>query len=164
MATELIDLIKEKRPKLSEGSLKTYNSLLKTLSKQLGGENTLAFFKKHVKEIIEHIEKMKSAQSQKTLLSALFILTEEPLYREKMNEYVKVVNDKYRTQKTDPERLSHLPSLDEIKSKYEIYKNNLKKNPSIENWISFFIVAMTSCVLIPPRRAKDICLLKSKEV
>ena len=48
-----------------------------------------------------------------------------------------------------------------MKEKYDVALNNLKSNPSIENYIMYFIVGLTSTKLMPPRR-NDIAELKVK--
>jgi hypothetical protein len=164
MKDELATIIKTNRPKISDSSVKTYTSLLHTLYKKLDGDNGVDFFKTGRKKILEHIENIASNQSKKTLLSALYILTDEDEYREKMIKYANEVNNHYKTQKYDPERMKNLPALEELKEQYNIYKNNLKKNPSIENFIDYFIVAVSSTVLMAPRRALDWTEMKLRNV
>ena len=73
--------LREKRPNISESSEKTYASTLFSLNKKLNGDLALDFFKKHT-EILQFIkEHMKNKQTQKTLLSALLILTGLSEYR-----------------------------------------------------------------------------------
>ena len=112
----------------------------------------LNFFESNKKDILKHIDGLTSNQSKKTTLSALYIITEDKDYHAKMLHYANEVNNEYKQQKTDPDRLKNLPTLAELKEKYILYKNNLKKNPTIENWIDYLIVALTSTALMPPRR------------
>ena len=164
MKEDISQLIRKNRPKLSDSSIKTYCSLLTNMYKKMDGKGDLKYFETHKKEIIAYIDDLKSNQSKKTLLSALFILTEDKDYHEKMIHYATEVNNSYKEQKVDPERLKNLPTLDELKEKYEIYKNNLKKNPSVDNFIDYFIVAVSSTVLMPPRRALDWTEFKLRNV
>ena len=152
MKDDICKLIKEKRPNVSENTIKTYCSTLSSLYRKLDGENELKFFQTKKKDILKHIDGLSSNQSKKTTLSALYIITEDKDYHDKMLHYANEVNNSYKEQKTDPDRLKNLPSLDELKNTYNIYKNNLKKNPTIENWIDYLIVALTSTALMPPRR------------
>jgi len=133
MKDDICKLIKEKRPNVSANTIKTYCSTLSSLYRKLDGENGLKFFESNKKEIIKHIDGLSSNQSKKTTLSALYIITEDKDYHVKMIHYANEVNNNYKEQKTDPDRLKNLPSLEELKEKYNIYKNNLKKNPTIEN-------------------------------
>lgn len=164
MKDELASLIKTNRPKISDSSVKTYTSLLHTLYKKLDGEDGIDFFKSGKNKILEHIDNIQSNQSKKTLLSALYILTDEEAYHKNMIKYANEVNNHYKNQKHDPERLKNLPSLDELKEQYNIYKNNLKKSPSIENFVDYFIVAVSSTALMPPRRALDWTEMKLRNV
>ena len=152
---------KEKRPNLSESSLKTYVSILLALHKKLGGEG-VSFFNNH-KTIIEHINQLEKAQSKKTALSALFVLTGIPEYQEEMNKNIKVVNDFYKEQKNDPERQKKLKSYEEIVAIHEQIKARYKKNPTLNNRMDLLISYLVSGVLgedLPPRRVLDYSNMK----
>jgi hypothetical protein len=152
MKDDLCKVIKERRPNVSENTIKTYCSTLSSLYRKLDGDNGIKFFESNKKDILKHIDGLTSNQSKKTTLSALYIITEDKDYHAKMLHYANEVNNSYKEQKTDPDRLKNLPTLDQLKEKYNIYKSNLKKNPTIENWIDYLIVALTSTALMPPRR------------
>ena len=69
--------LRANRAKISDSSIKTYSSMLCSINKKLGGEKELEFFSKDKDKIINHIkENITSFQTQKTLLSALYILTD----------------------------------------------------------------------------------------
>ena len=66
--------LKEKRPNLTDSSLKTYVSILASISKKLDPKNDdIDIFDKH-EEILDLL-KEKPAPSRKTPLLALFVLT-----------------------------------------------------------------------------------------
>ncbi len=75
------DLIKEKRPNLNEKSVKTYTSILKTISKDLKF-NDLKDFKK-TKQILEYLQDMPGSV-RKTRLSALLVITGDDKFKEQM--------------------------------------------------------------------------------
>lgn len=153
---------KEKRPNLSQSSLKTYVSILLSLHKKLDGDSSIEFFKKY-KSILEHVQQMEKAQSKKTTLSALFVLTGIPEYQEEMNKNIKVVNDFYKEQKNDPDRQKKLKSFDEILAIHEQIKSRYKKNPTMNNRIELLISYLVSGVLgedLPPRRVLDYSTMK----
>lgn len=159
---ELIQQFKEKRPNLSQSSLKTYVSILMSLHNKLEGGNSISFFNNHEK-IIEHIEQMEKAQSKKTTLSALFVLTGIPEYQQEMNKNIKVVNEFYKEQKNDPERQKKLKSFEEILAIHEQIKAKFKKNPTINNRMDLLISYLVSGVLgeeLPPRRVLDYANMK----
>jgi hypothetical protein len=71
----IADELREKRPNISDSSERTYASTLFSLNKKMGGDKDLDFFKQH-NEILKFVkENMSNKQTQKTLLSALLILT-----------------------------------------------------------------------------------------
>lgn len=152
MKEELCDALKQNRPNITPNTVKTYCSTLNSLYKKLDGEDGVKFFHHNQKQILDYIDGMNSNQSKKTVLSALYVLTEDKDYHSKMLHYANEVNNQYREQKTDPDRLKNLPTLEELKEKYNIYKTNLKKNQTLENWIDYLVVALTSTALMAPRR------------
>ncbi|MBY0379582.1 MAG: hypothetical protein K2P99_04170, partial [Burkholderiales bacterium] len=161
MDDQILETLIKSNRKLSDGTLKTYLSVLRSLSKKLGNKNGIEFFTNSKPEIIQYIQSLDKPQTQKTILSALYVLTNDNDYKTDMLKYVNEVNQKYKTQKTFENRKG-LTTLEEIKSKYPIYLDNLKKNRNIDNYILYFIVALTSTVIMPPRRALDWTELKVK--
>jgi len=146
--------LREKRPKITEGSLKTYTSNLFNLNKKMDGEKSLEFFKNH-DDIIKYIQNhMTSNQTQKTVLSALFILTEIKEYREVMINICKKVNDTYKTQKMSEKQKEHRISFDEVKEKVNALLNAMKANPSKENYQLYLMACFSSGVFSPPRRSE----------
>jgi integrase len=149
---EIEETLKKNREKLTENSRKTYTSLLSNLSKKIADKDeTLSFFTQ-TKPIISYINGLDKLQSQKTLLSALFILTGQEEYRTLMLAKCKLVNDQYKEQKASADRKEHYISFDQVKDKYLTLKAGLKKNPDADYIVDFLIVAFMSGVLIPPRR------------
>ena len=143
--------------------------MLTNLNKKIndGKDDILSFCKKHISDIVEYIsEKYESNQSKKkTILSALFILTGLQPYHTAMIDFAGKVNDFYRSQKINDTREEQKKiTLEEIQSKYDEYKNVLKKNPTIENYINYFVVAFTSCKILNPRRNLDWISIKIRNV
>ena len=86
--------IRANREKISDSSIKTYSSMLSSINKKLDGEKDLEFFSKEKDKIINYIkENITSFQTQKTLLSALYILTDLKDYKDLMLEICKQVNE-----------------------------------------------------------------------
>ena len=161
------------RPKLSESSIKTYISTLFNLHKHLiNSQNkssslttTLAFFNDE-KPILDYLID-KPPQSRKSILSALYILTNNPKYREQMIEDCKVVNDNYKNQKKDTKERDNWISIDEIKSKYINLLNKVKamfsKTMVVDytTIMDYFLLAFLGGVSgLKPRRSLDYALLK----
>ena len=146
--------LREKRPNISESSEKTYASTLFSLNKKMNGDLALDFFKKHA-EILQFIkEHMKNKQTQKTLLSALLILTGLSEYREDMLKFAKEVNDTYKTQKMTDKQKEYRISFDEVKEKVDNVLNSLKKHRTMIGYQQFLAAAFSSGVYAPPRRSE----------
>jgi hypothetical protein len=92
--------LRANREKISDSSIKTYTSMLCSINKKLEGEKELEFFSKDKDKIINYIkENIASNQTQKTMLSALYILTDLKEYKDFMLEICKKVNENYKEQK-----------------------------------------------------------------
>jgi hypothetical protein len=137
LKNDILEALKKNRPNLSASSLKTYSSLLTSLYRTLEGKNGLEFFN-NVDKILNHIKTFDKAQTRKTILSCLFVLTGD-------------------------ERLEKLKSLDEIISIHNQFREKYKKNPTIDNTVDLIISYLVSGVLgeeLPPRRILDYSLMK----
>lgn len=160
--TLLIDAIKKQRPNISEATIKTYSSTLSALHKRIfGNDISLANFN-NVKKIMEHL-KDKPAQTRKTTLSALYILTDLPDYQKQMKEDIETYKNDVSKQEMSEKQKQNFKTQDEIQTKLNELKNNAdtlykKANLSasdkneIQNYI---ILALTSGAYIPPRRSLD---------
>jgi len=143
-----------KRSTLSASTLKTYSTLLYTLQKRMSGEG-IEWYEKEHEAILKHIQEMPIAQTRKTLLSALYVLTGIQSYKEEMSKEMKTVNEKYTQQKTSDKRKEHLISYDEVKSIHNDLVEKAKKNPTHENIVNALISYTSSGALgvqLPPRR------------
>lgn len=131
---DLINLIKNNRPKLSEGSIKTYVSMITNLYKQIHGKEKdfdYSYFLKNADEVIEHL-KNKEPKNRKTILSALVVVCGDDnkkacqKYRELMMEDLIKSNKQDEKQQKTQKEANNWISYDEVK---EVY-NNLKKETS----------------------------------
>jgi hypothetical protein len=156
------DALKEKRPNLSVSSARTYTSLLLSIYNKLEGEGGLEFFKNHEK-IKEYIKTLEKPQTRKTALSSLFVLTKIESYRDDMMTDIKVVNDFYKEQRHNPERVKKLKSYEEIVAMHNNIKEKYKLNQTNEHLVELLISYLCSGVLgeeLPPRRVLDYSLMK----
>lgn len=158
----IIKKLKENRPNITDSSIKTYVSNLVSVNKKLNGSHDLDFYK-HTAPILKYIEEeMVSLQTKKTLLSALYIITQEKVYRDKMIEYCNQVNNKYKEQKLSDKQKDYRITFDEVKSKVEEALNNLKNNPTLENYKLYLASVFSSGIYSPPRRS-EFCNVKIKD-
>ena len=161
--------IKKNRPKLSESSLKTYISILFNLHKHMDiKDETLSFFDSHCKEILEYLKDVLP-QTRKSILSALFILTNNDEFRKVMLEDCSVVNNQYKEQKKSVKETDGWISIDEIKTIYnELLEKvqNIFSQKIIVNYnilVEFFLLMCLGGVSgLAPRRSLDYGLCKIK--
>lgn len=160
---EITKAIKEQRPLLSVSTLKTYSSLLNSLFKKLEmAEEDIKDLGKHKSKILEYIKDMQNHQSRKTLLSPLIVLTDDADYKEMVAESTKQVNDKYRTQRVDLEKLKGLMTMDELKEHYRQTTVRAVKgkrdNVYQDLLLSIFFTGVVDG--LPPRRLMDYTEMK----
>ena len=161
----LQEKIKQNRPKLSTSSMRTYISILSNLYKKMKGEGNIEWFERENNEILKYLDD-KNDQTQKTTLSALFILTNLKEYQTVMNTIMKKVNDDYKNQKMNEKQKDNWISIDEIKEKYNVLSINAnlmlrRKKILNENvMMEFLLMSFLGGVLIPPRRSLDYSELK----
>lgn len=160
--TEILELreaiaaeIREKRPKLSEGSLKTYCGGLSNLYRRLGGSGGPSWFTRAHNEILEHVRTIESVQTRKTLLAALVVLTGLDSFRQPMLVDIKTQAGKYLEQRTSPDRAEKLITPQQVREIHEALVACWKMRPSMNNWVDMLISFVCSGVLgpeLPPRR------------
>jgi len=172
----LKEIIKERRPALSDSSITTYDSILRSLYKKVFGEDIknvdedVKRFEEH-KKIMEHLRDVTS-NKRKTVLSALVILTENKKYRKKMNEDVKEYNEEIKKQVKNETQKENWIEVEEIKDKYEEVKTKatklMRKKDKTTNDLqeiqNYIILSVLSGIYIPPRRSKDYVDFKIKNI
>lgn len=158
----LSEEIKKQRPNISDSTVKTYSSTLSALHKKVfDGEINLENFQ-NVKKLMEHL-KDKPAHTRKTTLSALFILTGIPEYQKQMKEDIATYKNDVSQQKMSEKQKENFKTQEEIQSKLDELKNNAESlykksnlSASEKNEIqNYIILALTSGLIIPPRRSLD---------
>lgn len=165
--TDLKEIIKKARPTLSEGSLTTYNSILKNLHQKVFGtkEVDLGNFEKS-KEILKHLEDV-DPNKRKTILSALVVISKDPTpFRTLMLTDIKKYNTEVSTQEKTPEQKENWIEQDQLQLVYNtlkkeadyLFKKGDLTGSDLQKIQNFVIVALF--YLTPPRRAKDFCDFK----
>jgi len=161
--------IKEKRPSLSESSLRTYVSILVNLhNKHLKGSSySIDYFSDNLIAILDYLKDI-APTSRKSILSALYVLTNNQKYRDRMIEDCKIVNDNYKNQVKSEKEEANWITTEEIKAKYDgLYAKVLKmfQKTAVTNIgviVEYLLIALLGGVLesLPPRRSLDMALLK----
>lgn len=153
--------IMKNRPTLSESSLKTYVSLLSSLYRKLDTDDEPEKAFKNHKSIIEYL-KDKPESSRKTSLSALFVITKLPEYKELMLKDCAVTNKQNKEQKKNIKQTENWISTDELNHIYSgllatvnmMLKDKIPMNDN--TMISFLLLGLLSgASKIPPRRSLD---------
>jgi hypothetical protein len=168
----LKEAIKDKRPKLSASSITTYNSILSNLYKKVFGTGDVDLAKfDETDKILDYLKDLPP-NKRKTILSALVIITDSKKYRDKMLEDIRDYNQEIgKQEKTENQKESWVGG-DEVKSLWEnlqrnanlIYKKKHHTQSDLQDIQSFIIMSLLGGVFIAPRRAKDFCDFKIKNI
>jgi hypothetical protein len=162
------DLFREKRSNLTESSLNTYYSLLSKLHKDLYGTSSINLKNfKNTKKIMEFLQS-KQPNTRRTILSALFVITDEPIYREEMMREIENIKKETEKQEKNEKQIVNSITQPEIKNIFDnlkkratvLYKTN--NNTYMMDIQDFIIVSLY--YLIPPRRALDFTEFKIRNI
>jgi len=161
---DLSKILKEKRPNVTESTIKTYKSLLTNLFKLCYGKDgdmTLNHFDDD-KVILPHLIDLP-VNSRKTKLAALIVLTGNKEYSKQMTlDIQSLLNNNLKQEKNQkqidnmisPEELQTIYNRVETNAKVHLQKKEFNNNDfdAIQNWI---LLALTSGLFIAPRRSAD---------
>jgi len=170
--TELKELIKEKRPNLGDSSIITYNSILKNLYKNVFGAGDIDPKKfDNTKEILEFLKDLPP-NKRKTVLSALVIITDDKKYRELMLDDIKNYNHEIGKQEKSETQKENWVAGADIKLLWEqlkrnsdlLYKKQHLTQSDLQQIQSFIILSLLGGMFIAPRRSKDFCDFKIKNI
>lgn len=164
--------LKKLRPTLSEGSLKTYTSILKNLHKKVFDNQEIE--KSNFNEdgkILDYLKDMP-ANKRKTILSALVVMTDNNEYKEKMNGDVSDYNKEIQKQEKSETQKDNWITTDEIREVFNILENDAKiifkktnkTNSDMQQIQNYIIVTLLGGLFIPPRRSLDYCAMKIRNV
>jgi hypothetical protein len=169
-----MDLTKELtklRPTLSDGSLKTYTSILRSLhSKIFGGDINKSDFDETDK-ILKHLENLQPNR-RKTILSALVVISGKPDYKTEMLEDIKdYSNDAKKMEKTQTQSENWVSKI-EILNLYNqhkqdamlAYKKNNLKMSDLQTIQNYIILCLLGGIFIAPRRSLDYTEFKIKNI
>ena len=158
-------ILREKRPNLAPSSLRTYSSLLYNFAKKVFAnininEQNIHILLKKEAEILEYLGKNTIP---KTLLSALYVYTGNPLYRTMMMEQIESYNQEMHKQEKNEKQKANWANQDEIHKLLQKHKkqaNSLwnKKDKTPKDYQSiqdYILLLLYSGKHIPVRRAKD---------
>lgn len=168
----LKELIKEKRPSLSNSSITTYNSILTNLHKKVFDGKVIDPKDFDNTDKILAFLKDSPVNKRKTVLSALVIITDNKKYREQMLDDIKEYNKEINTQEKSDTQKENWVNGDEIKSLWNdlkktadlLYKKSHHTPNDLQQIQNFIIISLLGGMFISPRRSKDFCNFKIKDI
>jgi len=164
--------IKGKRDTLGDSSITTYASILKNLYQKVYGTGDVDLTKfEDPKKTLKFLENMPPNR-RKTILSALVIITDNKEYRNQMLEDVRNYNAEISKQQKTENQEANWVEGGELKSLYAdlkqtadlLYKKKTLTGADLQQIQSFIILSVLGGFFIPPRRSKDFCDFKIKNI
>jgi integrase len=169
-----MDLSKELtklRPTLSDGSLKTYTSILRSLHKKIFGGDIQKDDFDETEKILTHLDNLPP-NKRKTILSALVVISGKPDYRKEMLQDIKEYSNDAKQMKKSETQEANWVSKDEILNLYNQHKQdaiscykksklNMNDLQTIQNYI---IMCLLGGIFIAPRRSLDYTEFKIKSI
>lgn len=169
--TPLKEHIKKQRPTLSDSSLNTYNSVLKSLYKKAFGDEEMNFDNFEKSDVILDLLQSIAPNKRKTVMSALVVICKDPKpYRSQMLDDIKEVSANTAKQEKSEAQEENWISQDALRAKFaelgqdaaHTYKKKNISMTDLQKIQDFIIIALFH--LIPPRRAQDYTEFKIKNV
>lgn len=173
---QIKETLKQNRPDLSLGSLRTYSSIISNLAKQLNSkfDSPKEVCKNH-KRILEHLKDV-NPKLRKTRLSALVVYCDKEnkevadKFRDLMIDDGKKADDENKEQKMNDKQKQSMIPYDEVMDMY--YKLEKEVSPLLKmdkldknQFHRVQMYVLLSCLLlIPPRRSLDYTEFKIKNV
>lgn len=160
---DLTDILKEKRPNLSDGSLRTYKSILTNIYRRCFPEDDEIKISKlnDDKVIIDHLKDVPYSR-RKTTLAALVVLTGNKTYTKLMLQDIDSYKAKQNLQEADGKFENMIPfteveailkSLE--KQAKQIYMKDKLSMSDLQNIQNYILLSLTGGVYIAPRRSQD---------
>jgi len=170
---DLADLIKEKRPKLSPNSVKTYKSILTNIYRKCFPNDDEMQIKKFddTECIMDHLKDIPF-NKRKTTLAALVVITENKDYTKLMTEDINKYNQNQLLQKKEGkfENMIPIEEVEGILKKLEKEAKHLYKKENLEmkdyqKIQDYILLALTGGIYQAPRRSLDwVMLVKDYDV
>lgn len=167
----LKEYIKEKRSTLSDSSVITYFSILKSLYKKVFGDGEIDVKKFEDSSKILNYLKDLEPNKRKTIMSALVVICEDAKpYRAQMMTDINETSAQTAKQEKTASQEEHWISQDALRTKFaelqtdamHTYKKKSITMQDLQKIQDFIIIALFH--LIPPRRAQDYTEFKIKNI
>jgi len=164
--------IKENKPNISESSIKTYNSILTNLYKNVFGDDDYSMKNFNDTDTIIKYLKDLEPPKRKTILASLVVLTDNKKYREVMLADIESSRTKSQLQeKTEKQKENFIDgnTISKIyqnlkKKANQLYKKGDLSYHEVQEIQNYIILTLYSGLYIPPRRAKDYTEFKIRNI
>ena len=163
-------LFKEKRPNLSDNSINTYYSTLTNLHKKIFGSKDIDIHNFDKVDEILHYLKDTIINTRRTILSALYVITEKKIYRDEMMDEINTLKKEASKQEPNEKQKENSITQEELHKIHEKLKKRAtllykSKDLSIDDLIEIQdYVILSLYILIPPRRIMDYSEFKIKNI
>lgn len=161
----------EKRPNISKSSIKTYESIIRNLYKNVfkDEEYKLEKFNTEINKVLEHLKNIP-ANKRKTILSALVVISNNVLYRNLMIDDIKEYNKtESKQEKTEKQKENWVETneITNIINKLEkvanlLYKKEFKTPNDYQDIQNYILICLYGGIYLPPRRSLDYVNMKIK--
>ena len=164
--------IKENKPNISESSIKTYNSILTNLYKNVFGDDDYSMKNFNDTDTIIKYLKDLEPPKRKTILASLVVLTDNKKYREVMLADIESSRTKSQLQEKNEKQKENFIDGDTISKIYQklkknanqLYKKSNLTQSEVQEIQNYIILTLYSGLYIPPRRAKDYTEFKIRNI
>jgi hypothetical protein len=163
-------LFKEKRPNLSDSSINTYCSTLSNLHKKIFGSKDIDIHNFGKVDEILHYLKDTPINTRRTNLSALFVITEDKKYRDKMMDDIETIKHETSNQEQSNKQKENTITQEELNKIYEKLKKRASllyksKDLNVDDLMEIQdYIILSLFILIPPRRVMDYTEFKIKNI
>ena len=161
---DLTEVLKKKRPNLSDGSLKTYKSILTNIYRKVYPDDDEIKLDKfdNVDAFMGHLKDIAFSK-RKTTLAALVVITGNKDYNKQMMSDIGEYNDAQLLQKKDGKFEDNMISTSEVEGilkKLEtdaklVYKKAKLEMGDYQKIQNYILLCLTGGIYQPPRRSLD---------
>lgn len=166
----VIAQLKINKPNIVQKTIDTYSNIYKHMHKIIWKDAPIELKNfDDTDKIMEYIDASKTPKTAEGKYAAVLSLTNNQLYRDKMNHYSKIVADANSTNTKNKKETDNWITQDEIKTIVEQYKEDFKcllNAPKLDlmKMQNFIILALTSGYYIPVQRSLNWTEMKIRNI
>jgi hypothetical protein len=154
----------KQRPNLSPSSVRTYCSILSNAYRKVYPEDKTITISKFDNDE-EFNELLKGMNAPATLLSALYVITDNKAYQKHMTEEIQRLKAVEYTQTKNEKQQDSMISIEEVKDVLDhftilanhVYRIEDYSSKGLNHLVNYILLCLTSGIYIEPRRSLDWC-------